>query len=159
LDLNEVVRGAARLLHYDPRLEGIGLDLALDAQLPAVFGSADQLTQVIFNLLVNAEHACSELPRGEGQIRVETRAVNGSVRLTVEDNGCGMDEPALARAFEAYFTTKTSGDGLGLGLSLCRSILAEHGGTCSIASAPGKGTTVKADLPLKLLVDPEDGAR
>lgn len=159
LDLNEVVRGAARLLHYDPRLEGIRLELELDSQLPAIFGSADQLTQVIFNLLVNAEHACSDLPRGKGFIRIETRTANGGVTLSVEDNGCGMDESSLARAFEAYFTNRTSGDGLGLGLSLCRSILAEHGGNCSIASAPGEGTTVKAHLPLNLPVDPRDGVR
>ena len=155
----KVVRGAARLLNYDPRLQGIRLELDLDAGLPAIFGSADQLTQVIFNLLVNAEHACSEMPRGEGLIRVATQANNGGVWFCVEDNGCGMDEPALARAFEPYFTTRTSGDGLGLGLSLCRSILAEHAGTCSITSEPGKGTTVNANLPLNCPVDAEEGLR
>jgi nitrogen fixation negative regulator NifL len=159
LDLNEIVRGAVRLLRYDPRLDGIALDLDLDSQLPAVFGSPDQLTQVIFNLLVNAEDACEGLGKGKGVIRVETRPGEAGVRMYVCDNGFGMDDPALARAFEAYFTTKDSGDGLGLGLSLCRSIVAEHGGTCSIASSPAKGTTVTVDLPLNVPVDLRAGAQ
>ena len=159
IDLNEIVRGAARLLRFDPRLDGIALDLNLDSQLPAVYGSPDQLTQVIFNLLVNAEDACEELAKGKGVIRVETRPGEAGVELGVEDNGCGMDSAALARAFEAYFTTKDSGHGLGLGLSLCRSIVAEHGGTCSIVSFPGKGTTARVDLPLNHPVDVQAGAR
>lgn len=155
LNLNDVVRSTAQLLRYDPRLAGIELELDLDGQLPAVFGSPDQLTQVIFNLLVNAEDACSDLPTGKGLIRVVTRPDKSGIQLSVEDNGSGMDEQALSMAFEAYFTTKTSGAGLGLGLSLCRSIIAEHGGTCSIASVPGKGTTVKVDLPLNVPVEVE----
>jgi PAS domain S-box-containing protein len=153
LDLNEIIRGAAKLLRYDPRLDGIELDLALDSQLPAIFGSPDQLTQVIFNLLVNAEDACEGLPEGKGVIRVETRPAEAGARLSVQDNGCGMSDAELSRAFEAYFTTKDSGHGLGLGLSLCRSIVAEHGGTCSIASDPEKGTMVSVDLPLNTPVD------
>jgi len=159
LDLNEIVRGTVRLLRYDPRLDDITLDLDLDSQLPAVFGSPDQLTQVIFNLLVNAEDACEGLAKGKGSIRIETRPGEAGVQLCVEDNGCGMGGAALARAFEAYFTTKVSGHGLGLGLSLCRSIVAEHGGICSLASFPGKGTTARVDLPLNLPVDLQAGTR
>jgi nitrogen fixation negative regulator NifL len=153
LDLNQLVRGTTKLLRYDPRLDGIALDLELDSQLPAIMGSPDQLTQVIFNLLVNAEDACQELPAGQGVIGVSTRPGNGGVQLAIRDNGCGMDESALARAFEAYFTTKHSGQGLGLGLSLCRSIVAEHGGTCLVESTPGKGTTVSVNLPLNAPAD------
>jgi len=148
LDLNQLVRSATKLLRYDPRLDGIALDLDLDSQLPAIVGSPDQLTQVIFNLLVNAEDACQELPQGRGVIRVTTRPHEGGVRFAIRDNGCGMGEAALAKAFEAYFTTKHSGEGLGLGLSLCRSIVAEHGGTCSMESKFGEGTMVNVNLPL-----------
>ena len=154
----QLVRGATKLLRYDPRLDGIQLDFHLDSQLPAIVGSPDQLTQVIFNLLVNAEDACQELPQGRGLIHVSTRPQNGGVRLAIRDNGSGMDEAALAKAFEAYFTTKHLGEGLGLGLSLCRSIVAEHGGACSMESTPGKGTTVSVDLPLNTPADPDRAA-
>lgn len=155
LDLNQLVRSAAKMLRYDPRLDGIALNLRLDGQLPAIMGSPDQLTQVIFNLLVNAEDACEELPTGKGVITISTHPLNGGVQLAIRDNGCGMDESALGKAFDAYFTTKQSGQGLGLGLSLCRSIVAEHGGTCSIESTPGDGTTVSVSLPLNTPADPD----
>lgn len=155
LDLNGLVRTTAGLMGYDKRMRRVNLRLNLDNQLPAIYGVADQLTQVIMNLLINAadaleavdSRASDELPAGRPQeITLHTGVVGGKVRLTVTDNGCGMEQDTLNRVFEAFFTTKRKGNGLGL--SLCYSIISGHDGTIEIDSTPGKGTQVMVTLPL-----------
>jgi signal transduction histidine kinase len=155
LDLNALVRTTAGLMGYDKRMRRVNLRLNLDSQLSAIYGVADQLTQVIMNLLINAAdaletsegRASEELLAGHPQeITLHTEVVGGNVRLTVADNGCGMSQDTLSRVFEAFFTTKRKGNGLGL--SLCYSIITGHGGTIEMDSTPGKGTQVKVALPL-----------
>lgn len=155
LDLNGLVRTTAGLMGYDKRMRRVNLRLNLDNQLPAIYGVADQLTQVIMNLLINAAdaleavdgRASEELSAGHPQeITLQTGVVGGKVRLTVTDNGCGMEQDTLNRVFEAFFTTKRKGNGLGL--SLCYSIISGHDGTIEIDSTPGKGTQVMVTLPL-----------
>jgi len=153
LDLNGLVRTTAGLMGYDKRMRRVNLRLDLDSQLPAIYGVADQLTQVIMNLLINAADALESVQDKPQEITLHTEAVDGNVRLTVEDNGSGMSKETLARVFEAFFTTKRKGNGLGL--SLCYSIITGHGGTIEMESTPGEGTRVQVVLPLPA---DEDGA-
>ena len=155
LDLNGLVRTTAGLMSYDKRMRQVNLRLHLDNQLPAIYGVADQLTQVIMNLLINAAdaldsagcRASGEFLAGHPQeIILRSETVDGNVRFSVTDNGCGMSQETLNRAFEAFYTTKSRGTGLGL--SLCYSIITGHGGAIEIDSARGKGTRVKITLPL-----------
>ena len=146
LDLNGLVRTTAGLMGYDKRMNRVSLRLDLDSQLPAIYGVADQLTQVIMNLLINAADALSLKVVGEREIILQTGFAAGNVSLSITDNGGGMDQETLNRAFEAFFTTKSKGNGLGL--SLCYSILNGHGGAIEIDSAPNQGTTVRLSLPL-----------
>lgn len=146
LDLNELVRTSAGLMSYDKRIRRVNLRLDLDNQLPAIYGVADQLTQVFMNLLINAADALESVEDRPQEITFHSEVSGGMVRLTVSDNGCGMDANTLDRAFEAFFTTKSRGTGLGL--SLCYSIVAGHGGTIEIDSAIGQGTRVQVKLPL-----------
>lgn len=146
LDLNGLVRTTAGLMGYDKRMNRVSLRLDLDSQLPAIYGVADQLTQVIMNLLINAADALSFKVVGEREIILHTGFSADNVSLSVTDNGGGMDQETLNRAFEAFFTTKSKGNGLGL--SLCYSIINGHGGTIEIDSAPDQGTTVRLSLPL-----------
>ena len=146
LDLNGLVRITAGLMSYDKRMNRISLRLDLDSQLPAIYGVADQLTQVIMNLLINAADALSFKVVGEREIILHTGFSADNVSLSVTDNGGGMDQETLNRAFEAFFTTKSKGNGLGL--SLCYSIINGHGGTIEIDSTPDQGTTVRLSLPL-----------
>lgn len=112
-----------------------------------VFGDPYELQQVVLNLLVNSVDAILEAGRERGHIRVRGRIREGEVRLSVEDDGCGMSEAQAARAFDLFFTTKDVGEGTGLGLSMVHSIIQSHGGRVEIRSREGAGTTVEAALP------------
>jgi two-component system, NtrC family, sensor kinase len=114
--------------------------------LPAIYGVADQLTQVIMNLLINAADALSSRAEGTREIALRSELSGGQVCFTVTDNGGGMDQETLNRAFEAFYTTKSKGTGLGL--SLCYSIITGHGGAIEIDSAPHQGTRVRIFLPV-----------
>jgi two-component system NtrC family sensor kinase len=147
LDMNGLVRTTAGLMGYDKRMNRVSLRLDLDNQLPAIYGVADQLTQVIMNLLINAADALSTKAEGEREIVLRSEISGDSVRLVVTDNGGGMDEETLNRAFEAFFTTKKN-KGTGLGLSLCYSIITGHGGMIEINSTLNEGTQVQVFLPV-----------
>lgn len=149
LDLNAQLRSTASLIRYDKRMRDIDLQLDLDRQLPAIYGIGDQLTQLIMNLLINAVDALETRTEGARQVRIATGIVGNQVRLSVEDNGPGMDKDVAERAFEAFYTTKPAGKGTGLGLSLCYSIMKKHEGSIDIDSTPGGGTRVHAFFPIK----------
>lgn len=146
LDLNALVRTTSGLMGYDKRMNRVSLRLDLNSQLPAIYGVADQLTQVIMNLLINAADALSATAEGNREITLKSELCGNQVCFTVTDNGGGMDQATLNRAFEAFYTTKSKGTGLGL--SLCYSIITGHGGAIEIDSAPGQGTQVRIFLPL-----------
>jgi two-component system, NtrC family, sensor kinase len=146
LDLNGLVRTTAGLMGYDKRMNRVSLRLNLDSQLPAIYGVADQLTQVIMNLLINAADALSSIDEGTREIILRSELSGNNVCFSVADNGGGMDKGTLDRAFEAFYTTKSKGTGLGL--SLCYSIITGHGGTIEIESALNEGTRVSIFLPL-----------
>lgn len=151
LDINGLVRTDARLMSYDKRMHQVNLQLNLDSQLPAIYGVADQLTQVVMNLLINAADALESVEEHQREITLSSEVCKGgNICLAVADNGCGMSKDTVNRAFEAFFTTKSRGTGLGL--SLCYSIVTEHGGTIEIDSTLGKGTQVRVTLP----VDPRN---
>jgi signal transduction histidine kinase len=127
VDLNEAVRKVRRLLAQDAARRGVTVDVELAADLPQVRGDAVQLQQVVLNLLVNAFDAVARCPAERRRVLVRTRQqVSGMVELAVEDAGDGVPAAHLGELFEPFFTTKA--DGLGMGLSITRSILELHGG-------------------------------
>jgi signal transduction histidine kinase len=124
----------------------IGLRLGLDARAPMVLADATQLQQVLVNLVTNAAHA---MPKG-GVVEIAVSTVPGDppcVSLSVRDSGEGMPPEVLERAFEPFFTTKPIGSGTGLGLSMVHSLVTAHGGTVTLQSEAGKGTTATVTLP------------
>ncbi len=148
LDLNAQLRSTSRLIRYDKRLQHISLRLALDSQLPAIYGVGDQLTQLVMNLLINAMDALETVTGRTPTITLTTRIDGERVCLVVEDNGEGIAPEVLGRVFEAFFTTKPAGKGTGLGLSLCYAIVKRHGGSIDIDSTLDVGTRVQVTFPL-----------
>ena len=155
LDLNGLLRSTAQLLAYDRRFSSIGVILELDKNLPAIVGVADQLTQVFMNLLINAMDACSGHGGREDSIRVISDVDGDHVHVCVQDSGIGMSQDTLAHVMELFYTTKPVGEGSGMGLSLCDTIVRAHQGRLTIDSEEGVGTRVHVILPLD--IDPETG--
>jgi Na+/proline symporter/signal transduction histidine kinase len=111
----------------------------------ALEGDRQRLVQVFVNLLSNA---CDASRPGD-RVAVEARAEGARARVLVVDQGSGIPEPVLPRIFEPFFTTKEPGQGTGLGLPMAYSIVRDHAGTMEVSSAPGSGTTVVLELPLR----------
>jgi PAS domain S-box-containing protein len=120
------------------------LTIHLDKDLPAIEGNAAQLRQVVMNLMLNASEALGEKA---GEIRVITSRVRAGdcLQLEVADTGCGMPDEIKAKIFDPFYTTKATGKGLGL--ALVQTIVRNHGGSVSLTSALGQGTTVRILLP------------
>ncbi len=168
LDLNETVAGMIKILH---RLIGEDIDLVWRPAAGVVPVKMDpsQIDQIMANLCVNARDAIA----GVGRLTIETapavfdeaycadrpEAVPGAyARLTVSDDGCGMDRETLEKLFEPFYTTKEVGAGTGLGLAMVYGIVKQNEGFIEVESAPGAGTTFHLFLPL-YRVDADSGAQ
>lgn len=145
LDLRELVAAVMRLVATEATEKGIEITLDLPDSLPAFVGDRVQMEQVLLNLLLNCRDAVSANEPGARQITIRASQSDARVCIEVADTGRGMDEATLARIFQPFFTTKRGG--MGLGLSISRTIVAAHGGTLSARSTPGVGTTFRIELP------------
>ncbi|HZN92190.1 MAG TPA: ATP-binding protein, partial [Myxococcales bacterium] len=143
LDLGELVQQVLTLYASPP--PGITLEPALEAGLTAK-GDRDQLTQVLVNLVKNAQEA---MPGG-GRIWVRARARDGQAVIEVEDTGPGVKPEDRTRIFEPYFTTK--GAGTGLGLAIAARVCQEHGGALEVDGEPGKGALFRVTIPRQAAV-------
>jgi len=144
VDLTEIVEDTLLLAGKPLSRDGIHVLTTLDGGLPRMLGDATALEQVVINLILNARDA---MPTG-GSLQIETsRAVaeRDAIRLVVSDSGLGMSAELLERLGESFFTTKPMGTGLGLSGSY--RIVREHGGTVSVHSEPGHGTTFTITFP------------
>jgi two-component system cell cycle sensor histidine kinase/response regulator CckA len=115
--------------------------------IPSVLANEGRLSQVFLNLLVNAAHAIDEGAPEQNVVRVSTSADQREVRIAVGDTGRGIEKEHLPRLFELFFTTRASGQGSGLGLSICRDIVQGHGGRIEVESEPGRGSRFTVVLP------------
>lgn len=145
--LNEVVESAVQLLGYQLRVDGVAIELDLDAELPTLHGDGHEIQQVIVNLVSNAHHAIRERPGGGRVLLRSRRTGSASVLLEVEDDGPGIPEGIRTRVFDPFFTTKPAGQGTGLGLSLVYGTVTAHGGSVELAERPGGGARFRIELP------------
>jgi len=160
--LPSLIDSAIDLLGYGLRSGGVTVRRDWPDDLPPAHGDADQLHQVVVNLLINAQQALEEKPGGR-EIAVAIRAdpTAGQLVLRVSDNGTGVPEAIRARIFEPYFTTKPMGVGTGVGLAVSRGIVETHGGSLILLPpGTGGGATLEVRLPLGLAeeVQPEGDA-
>ena len=147
--LNQVVQDAVELLAYELRTDNVKMSLNVADDLPTLWADGHQLHQVLVNIVANAHQAMRHSPASR-QISIATRfdPTSQSVHLDIADTGPGIPAEIRARIFEPFFTTKPAGQGTGLGLSLCRGIVEEHGGAIVVESEPGRGTTFAITLPV-----------
>jgi signal transduction histidine kinase len=127
----------------DAKSSAVEIDLRVASHLPSLPADRNYLKQLLLNLILNGVQA---MPRG-GTLTVEANADKEFLEFAITDRGTGMDAPTLKRIFEPYFTTKASGSGLGL--SIARRIAEAHGGTITVESEPGRGSTFHVRLPLR----------
>jgi signal transduction histidine kinase len=145
LDLNEVVHEVLALERSDLISHRVVVLQELAADLPALRGDRVQLQQVLLNLILNACQAMAGRPAPERRIVIATARDGDFAQLTISDRGTGIAADALEQVFEPFFTTKRQG--LGLGLSICRSIVEDHGGKLWASNNEGVGATFHLTLP------------
>ncbi|HZJ16695.1 MAG TPA: PAS domain S-box protein [Chthoniobacteraceae bacterium] len=147
LDANEVVRDVLKLMRSDLANHGVSVEAALTPGLAQVRGDRVQLQQVVLNLALNACDAMAGNEQRDRLLTVRTLPADGArLRIEVIDVGHGLPNGGEDLAFERFFTTKPRG--LGLGLSVCRTIVTAHGGTLGAANNAGRGATFHCTLPL-----------
>jgi PAS domain S-box-containing protein len=146
LDLNNLLERTLQLHEHSLRRNNIQVDFHLPADLPSVIGDANQLIQVLLNLITNAEQAVREV-RDSGRIQIRAGHIGNQITITVQDDGVGIRPEALPRIFDPFYTTKRPGGGTGLGLSICMSIIREHGGNIEAETLPAGGSAFTIYLP------------
>ena len=147
--INTLVTRALDLVKVRPE-QAIDLALDLSENAPVIVGDAEQLTQALVHLINNALDAMPET----GRLTVKTGITDDALEVAVSDTGAGIDPEQAARIFEPFFTTKAAGHGTGLGLFLTLHILKNHGGSITVETAPGRGTTMRVRLPRGLNAAP-----
>ena len=145
IDVNEVIRDAVAITDHQLSINDNRVSVESSDSLPLVHGNANQLQQVLMNLLINAEQA---LGGQQGEVLIISRlTASGDIEIEVADNGPGIPADIQSRIFEPFFTTKPSGKGTGLGMSVVYRIIDEHGGNIRLASEPGEGARFTIRLP------------
>jgi C4-dicarboxylate-specific signal transduction histidine kinase len=148
LDLNELMQEVLRLAHSDLITRNVSVTTQLESRLPPVLGDRVQLQQVLLNLILNACEAMSGNQASERKLTVAiARDPEKSVRACIVDRGTGIAADEMERVFEPFFTTKEHG--LGLGLPICRSIVAAHGGRLWASNNEDRGATFYLTLPVQ----------
>ncbi len=135
------------------------MDVEVEVDMPSeliVKGQKTQLMHVFINLLTNAGKALVEHPsEREKKIKVNAERIEGSIKVVFHDNGVGIPEPVRERIFEPFFTTRDVGKGMGMGLSICRTIIENHGGSISVDSKVDHHTIFTIHIPATKANDPK----
>jgi signal transduction histidine kinase len=144
LDLNEMIDEVIRLLAGETTKRRIAVETDLEKGLPHVMGDRVQLQQLVFNLLLNGIEAMDSVSDRPGKLFVRSRRDRpGTIIVEIKDNGIGLENPS--KIFEAFFTTKKNG--MGMGLAISRSIVEAHNGRLRAESGKGSGATFFFTLP------------
>jgi signal transduction histidine kinase len=146
VDLNKVVQEVLKLMRNDLINQNVTVDTDLAQNLPVVAGDRVQLQQVVLNLALNACEAIADGDSSERQLLIVSKLEDGAVRISVTDRGHGIPEGRREQVFERFFTTKK--EGMGLGLSICRTIIDAHRGKIWATNNSGRGATFHFSLPV-----------
>jgi len=145
-NINRIVKEALNIVQYGKKVKDITFTLNLDEQLPEIAAVPDQIVQVFINILMNAVDSLDER---RGTITVRSCKNEHAVEVTVHDTGKGIESSAMEKIFEPFYTTKTTGQGTGLGLWVSYGIVKSFGGDVFVESIPEKGSTFTVSFPWK----------
>jgi signal transduction histidine kinase len=146
LNLNEVASDVVRLVTGDALRRRVEIKSNLDPHLPLIYGDRIHLQQVLLNLIVNGMDAMMSSPEGLRHLTIQTsRTGEATIGLSVADSGHGIPADLLPHIFESFFTTKK--EGMGLGLSIAKSIIEKHNGRIRVDSSPRSGAVFRIELP------------
>ena len=145
-DLNDVIHKTITILQHQPLFQDIEFVLDLAEDLQPIYGNSIRLNQVVMNIIVNAAQAMD----GKGNLIITSsiRANNDLAEITIKDSGHGIPPELVEKIFDPFFSTKATGEGAGLGLSVSYAIVKEHKGTIRVASQPESGTTFTLRFPI-----------
>ncbi|MGB5306177.1 MAG: ATP-binding protein, partial [Gammaproteobacteria bacterium] len=146
VDLNTAVRNVAALVKQDMQRHGVDIALDLAGELPLVEGNLIQLEQVILNFVRNGIDAMEKVMPAGRRLTIVTRCNGQTVSLAAADTGEGLPKEGMARIFDAFYSTKP--DGMGIGLSISRSIIESHQGRIMARSRAGGGAEISFELPV-----------
>jgi len=154
VDVNIILGNTLALIEKQALFMNISVFKNWDPELPPIMADESQLQQVFMNIILNAVQAMEE----EGTLTTisQLSSSDGIVEVLISDTGCGIPSDRIDRIFDPFFTTKDSGQGTGLGLSVAYGIVTRHGGTISVESEEGKGSTITIRLPVISGSDQED---
>lgn len=148
IDINDVVKIAADVARYGDLGRSVAIEYDLAVSLPTCRADADQITQVVLNLILNAEHAIQNTGTGDRiMVRTSSDADGEKVHISIEDNGPGIPMSQQSRIFEPFFTTKDVGEGAGIGLTLSHRIIRSHNGQITLDKAFSPGTRFLIEIP------------
>ena len=145
LEINGTIGEVIELTRREAVKNGVSVQTDLAQDLPLIEGDRVQLQQVMLNLIVNGIQAMSDVAEGQRDLLISTEATEDGVRVGVRDTGPGLRPESLPRLFEPFYTTKP--DGMGMGLSICRSIIEAHGGRLWASANAPNGATFQFTLP------------
>ena len=145
-NINRIVKEALNIVQYGKKVKDITFALKLDEQIPEIAAVPDQIVQVFINILMNAVDSLDER---RGTITMQSRRNEKTVEVIIQDTGKGIESSALGKIFEPFYTTKTTGQGTGLGLWVSYGIVKSFDGDIFVESIPEKGSTFTVSFPLK----------
>jgi two-component system sensor kinase FixL len=148
VDLNDVAQETIAIVRPDARARQIEMEVELVDGIRPVLGDRVHLQQVLLNLLMNAMDAVADMPPERQRVRVSTTQSEGAVRLAVSDTGTGIPLDRLTTIFEPFYTTKTGGSGMGMGLAIARGIIEAHDGRMAAENNTAGGAIVWFSIPI-----------
>jgi signal transduction histidine kinase len=148
VDLNDVAKETVAIVWPDARSHEIELAMELAEDVRPILGDRVHLQQVVLNLLMNAVDAVADMPADRRRVQVWTTQNDGAVRLAVADAGPGIPADRLSDIFEPFYTTKSGGSGMGMGLAIARSIVEAHAGRMAAENNVNGGATVWFSVPM-----------
>ncbi len=149
VDLNQAVRNAATLISHEIQRHKVALTFELEIGLPIIEGNLIQIEQVILNFMLNSIEAMARIEKKQHQLTIKTETGDsGMIRVAVIDSGEGVQQDSLPKIFNAFFSTKA--EGMGIGLSISRSIIESHQGRISAQPHDEGGAEFAFELPVRM---------